>query len=66
MSYTFEDFRRDLIREVLPELPPEERLRGLSPEQILKFLRPEDILSGLDEQGVARLKALLKKKRYDS
>jgi hypothetical protein len=53
MSYTFEDFRHDLARELLQKLPPEERLKGLPPEEILK---------GLSDEGIARLKALLERR----
>jgi hypothetical protein len=45
MSYTFEDFRQDLARELLQELAPEEILKGLGDEEI------------------ARLKALLDRRR---
>jgi hypothetical protein len=50
MSYTMEDFKRDLRKKVLQELspeerqeiveslPPEERLGGVSPDQIRKYL----------------------------
>jgi hypothetical protein len=54
MSYTFEDFRHDLARELLQELPPEERLKGLPPEEILK---------GLGDEDIARLKALLESRQ---
>jgi hypothetical protein len=47
MSYTIEDFRRDVALEMLPELPPEERLRGLPPEERLRGLPPEERLRGL-------------------
>lgn len=54
MPYTFEDFRRDVAREVLPELSAEERLRGLPPEERLR---------GLDEEDLARLRKLLEARR---
>lgn len=50
MSYTMEDFKRDMFREYFTELPPEERrelleslplekrLAGLSRKQILQYL----------------------------
>ena len=47
MPYTFEDFRHDLALELLQELPPEVRLRGLP---------IEDPLRGLDDTERARLK----------
>jgi hypothetical protein len=52
MSQTFEDFRHDLARELLQELPPEDRLRGL----------PEDHLKGLSNEESARLKAPLQRR----
>lgn len=63
MPYTFEDFRRDVAREVLPELSPEERLRGLPPEERLRGLAPEERLRDLDEVGLARLRELLDKRQ---
>ena len=59
MSYTFQDFRRDLARETLPELTPEERLRGLPPEERLRGLPPEERLLGLSDEDADRLKELL-------
>jgi len=47
MSYTFENFQRDLARRLVLELPPEERLRGLPPEERLRGLPPEERLRGL-------------------
>jgi len=43
MPYTWEDFRRDIVREYLEQLPPEERVKGLSPEERVKGLSPEEI-----------------------
>ncbi|WP_157817849.1 hypothetical protein [Candidatus Thiodictyon syntrophicum] len=54
MSYTFQDFRRDLARETLPELTPEERLRGLPPEEVLR---------GLSDEDADRLKELLERRK---
>jgi hypothetical protein len=59
MPYTFEDFRRDVAREVLPELPPEERLRGMRSEERLQGLTLEERLRGLDEKEMARLREIL-------
>ncbi len=59
MSYTFDDFRRDVARKMLPELLPEERLRGLPPEERLRGLPPEERLRGLSKEELARLRALL-------
>lgn len=51
MSYTIDDFRRDLALEMLPQLTAEERLRGLPPEERLR---------GLSDEERARLRKLLK------
>ena len=51
MPYTMADFRRDLAREHLHELTPEERLAGLPPEQILAALPPEQIEAYLKRLG---------------
>ena len=61
MSYTFQDFRRDLARETLPELTPEERLRGLPPEDLVRGLRTEGRLRGLSDEDLAQLKDLLER-----
>ena len=62
MSYTFQDFRRDLAREALPELTPEERLRGLPPEERLLGLSDEDLLRGLSDERPRRLRDLLERR----
>jgi hypothetical protein len=59
MPYTFADFRHDLALELLEELPPEERLRGLPPEELARRLSPEDRLLGLNAEELARLRELL-------
>ena len=59
MSYTIEDFHRDIALKMLPQLPPEERLRGLPPEERLRGLPPEERLRGLSKEELARLRALL-------
>ena len=47
MSYTYEDFYRDLARKLVVQLPPEERLRGLPVEERLRGLPVEERLRGL-------------------
>lgn len=54
MAYTQADMHREarewlkgFLPELLPELDPEERLKGLTPEQRLKGLDPEQRLKGL-------------------
>ena len=59
MTYTFEDFRRDVALEVLPTLPPEELLQKFSPEDRLKGLSPKDLLQGLSVEQLQQFKALL-------
>ena len=56
MSYTVEDFKREVILKSLHTLSTEERLKGLRPEDRLKGLRPEDRLKGLRPED--RLKGL--------
>ena len=43
MSYTFENFRQDLARELVLELPVEERLRGLPAEERLHGLSDAEL-----------------------
>jgi hypothetical protein len=50
--YTMRDFRRDYIKEHLPELTPEERLAGLSAEQVLAGLSTEQILASLSAEQI--------------
>jgi hypothetical protein len=50
MSYTLADFRRDVAREYIAELSPDERRRlieDMSPEERLRGLPPEERLRGL-------------------
>lgn len=56
MPYTLNDFRKEVAREVLDELTPEERLRGLPAEELANRLTPEQRLAGLPaEQRLAGL-----------
>jgi hypothetical protein len=57
MSYTMEDFKRDYIKEHLPQLTPEEQqevLKSLPPEKRLAGLSPEEIRKYLDRLTGAR------------
>ena len=51
MSFTMEDFKRQLAKEYFPKLPPEEQekvLQSLPPEKRLAGLSPEQIREYLD------------------
>jgi hypothetical protein len=52
MPYTMADFRRDFAKEMLEEMTPQERLKGLTAEQLLESLPAEEI-----ERFLALLKA---------
>jgi hypothetical protein len=52
MAYTWDDFFRDVAREHVQELPPEERLAGLGPEERLAGIGPEERLAGLGPDDV--------------
>jgi len=69
MSYTLEDYRRDLKEralkmmtreDVLKAFPAEELLRGLSAEEIFRKFSPEERLRGLSAEEI---EACLKKMR---
>ncbi len=70
MPYTVEDYKRDLLKEVVKAIPaeeilsrfdPEERLRGLPPEEILSRFDPEERLRGL---SVEQIRAYLEKLQH--
>ena len=61
MSYTVEDFKREVAKKTLHTLSVEDRLKGLRPEDRLKGLRPEDRLKGLQPEDIEVLKSLLLK-----
>lgn len=52
MPYAVDDFRRDAAREILAEMPPEERLKGLTAEERLQGLPVEEILRVLTPEGI--------------
>jgi len=62
MPYTIEDFRKDLAKELLAEMPPEERLRGLPPEERLRGLPPEERLQGLTDEELEQFRKWLEGK----
>jgi hypothetical protein len=58
MPYTMEDFKRDVARDNLERMTPEERLeilKGLSPEERLKGLPPEERLKGLPPEELLKV-----------
>jgi hypothetical protein len=66
MPYTMDDFMKDVVREHLDLLPPEERLAGLKVEERLAGLSPEQIeayLQRLRRTSAAPKKRAPKKRR---
>jgi hypothetical protein len=63
MSYTIDDFHRDLVKKHLHLLPPEEILKELAPEEILKGLPPEERLKGLAPEVIEKYLSKLKKNK---
>ena len=58
VPYTMKDFKRDVVREYLEELTPEDRVAFLEEAEFLKRLSPEQRLAGLSaEQRLAGLSA---------
>jgi hypothetical protein len=58
MSYTMEDFKRDYIKEHLPQLTPKEQeevLQSLPPEARLAGLSSEALLEALSEEQIRQL-----------
>ena len=45
VSYTFEDFHKDMAQEYVHLLSPEVRLHGLSPDKVLSYYKPDEVLS---------------------
>lgn len=65
MPYTMDDFRREyakeieeerreLAKELLKIMPPEEIIKVFSPEKLLKALPPEERLKGLSAEDIER------------
>jgi hypothetical protein len=50
---------KDIGKELIPFLSPEDIVRGLPPEERLRGLDPEDILHSLDSKAREKLKQLL-------
>ncbi len=67
MTYTMEDFNREIkdevlrsltekdIEDLLERLGPEERLRGLGPEEVLKVLGTEKLLKALNPEELLKV-----------
>lgn len=59
MSYTMEDFEREVKEEMLAKMTLKERLEGLSPEQRMQGLPPEQRMQGLPPEVIEQyLKSL--------
>jgi hypothetical protein len=56
MPYTMEDFKRDSAQELLNELTPEQRLKGLSPEQLLSVVPLAEIEKYIKKHKAAQNK----------
>jgi len=56
MAYTMEQFIREARQDILRDMTPEERLRGLDPEDVLKHFGPEKLLRGLSPEDIGKLK----------
>jgi hypothetical protein len=54
MSYTEQDFFRDVAFDTIQYLTPEERLQGLQADQVLKSFKPEERLKGLQADQVLK------------
>lgn len=57
MSYTMEDFKRDLKKEAIAEMTPEE---------ILEEISLQHFVEGMSEQKLAELEELLRQKKTRS
>jgi hypothetical protein len=64
MPYTMAGFRRDYVKEHLPDLTPAERLEGLPLEEILKAVPPEERLKGLSAEEIERYLQRLRAKNF--
>ncbi len=66
MSYTMEDFKRELTKKYFKKLSPEEQqevLRSLPPENRLAGLSPEQIRRYVDQLTTGRATAVCKPRR---
>jgi hypothetical protein len=69
MPYTWDDYYRERRQEILEQLTPEERLKGLSTKELLKRVPVEDRLKGLPTEMLLKrlsakeIEAYLKKLR---
>jgi len=52
MSYTVEDFKREVLKKSLPSLSVKERLEGLRAEDVLSVFQPEKLLKGMRPEDV--------------
>jgi hypothetical protein len=52
MSYTEQDFKRDVALDTIGFLTPEERLKGLQADQVLKNFGAEELLKCLSAEEI--------------
>ena len=52
MSYTVEDFKREVLKKSLPSLSVQERLEGLRAEDVLNVFRPEKLVKKMRAEDV--------------
>jgi hypothetical protein len=52
MSYTVEDFKREVLKKSLPSLSVQERLEGLRAEDVLNVFRPEKLVKKMRPEDV--------------
>ncbi len=72
MSEALKQYARERLKELLKDVPPEQRLEGLSPEQRLKGLSleqrlgglsPEHALGGIIPEELDALEALIRQRK---
>jgi hypothetical protein len=63
MPDALQQFAKETIDELLTELPPKERMKGLSPKERLEGMSPDELLAALSP---AEREALAKRLKEES
>jgi hypothetical protein len=63
MSKELQEYARERIKELLKDVPPEERLEGLLAEERLKGLSPEERLKGLSPEELEAMEVLIRQRK---